>query len=415
LQLGARLDRNSAFGSEVGSFFLPKAGASWVISQEPFWQRLSDFIPTLRVRTAYGTTGRSPSALASLQTYSRANYLTDLGAVLPGVSPGSPGNPNIKPERGSEVEAGIDAGFFHDRAGIEITYFNKTSRDLLLTQPIAPSSGFASSPLVNVGEVVNRGLEISLRAAPIDERNVNLDATLNMNTLHNEITSMGDITPFVNSNNQCFKPGVEIAAWCVPRVLSVDTIAHRSIVSDTAQVAGGQLPKLAASFLSTLTLFRNLKISAQVDGKFDYSVYNLTRDLRDRTVQPPNSADVILPADQGGYSTYERQRRLGPFYAQTSGASVGAALVRGPYIVPGDFVRLRELALTFSIPSDWSRRLGIETSSISLGGRNLALWTRYDGWDPEVIGVIDPATPFLGDVFTTPQARRAFARLSITY
>ena len=78
-------------------------------------------------------------------------------------------------------------------------------------------------------------------------------------------------------------------------------------------------------------------------------------------------------------------------------------------------MRLRELALTFSIPSDWSRRLGIETSSISLGGRNLALWTRYDGWDPEVIGVIDPATPFLGDVFTTPQARRAFARLSITY
>jgi len=415
LQLGARLDRNSAFGSEVGSFFLPKAGASWVLSQEPFWQKLSSLIPTLRLRAAYGTTGRSPSALASLQTYSRSNYLTDLGALLPGVSPGSPGNPNIKPERGTELEAGIDAGFFHDRAGVEITYFDKMSKDLLLPQPIAPSSGFATSPLVNVGEVANTGLEISLRATPIDMRNANLDATLNVNTLHNQIVSMGDITPFVSGNNQCFKPDVEIAAWCVPRVLSVDTILHRSIVSDTAQVAGGQLPKLAASLASTLTLFRNLKIYALVDGKFDYFVYNLTRDLRDRTILPPNSADVNLPADQGGYSAYERQRRLGPFYAQTSGASVGAALVRGPYIMPGDFVRLRELAVTVAIPPAWSRRLGIETSSLSFGGRNLALWTRYDGWDPEVIGVIDPATPFLGDVFTTPQARRAFVRLSVSY
>jgi hypothetical protein len=186
------------------------------------------------------------------------------------------------------------------------------------------------------------------------------------------------------------------------------------MVSDTAQVAGGQLPKLAGSFTSTLTLFRALRIYAQLDGKFDYFVYNLTRDLRDRTVLPPNSADVNLPAGQGGYSAYERQRRLGPFYT-SSGSSVGVALVRGPYIMPGDFVRFRELAVTWSVPTEWSRRLHLASSAISVGGRNLALWTKYDGWDPEVIGVIDPATPFLGDVFTTPQARRLFARVSVQY
>jgi hypothetical protein len=303
----------------------------------------------------------------------------------------------------------------HDRVGLELTYFDKTSKDLLLTQPIAVSSGFVSGPLVNVGEVVNRGLEISLRAAAVDKRNVTLDLGLNLNTLANKIVRMGDITPFVSVNNQCFKPGVEIAAWCVPRVLSVDTTAHRSMVSDTAQVAGGQLPKLAGSFNGTLTLFRNLRLYTQLDGKFAYSLYNFTRDLRDRTVSPPNSADVNLSADQGGYSAYERQRRLGPFYAQTSGASVGAALVRGPYIVPGDFVRLRELALTWSLPARLSQRLHLESSSISVGGRNLALWSTYDGWDPEVIGVNDPATPYLVDVFTTPQSRRFFARVTVQY
>ena len=415
VQLGARLDRNSAFGSDVGAFFLPKAGLSYIISQEPFWERFSAKIPTLRLRAAFGTTGRSPSGVSALRTFSKTNYLTDLGVVQPGFSLGSPGNANLKPERGAEIEVGFDAGFLRDRVGLELTYFDKTSKDLLLTQPLAPSSGFVSSPLVNIGAVENKGVEIALRATAIDRRNVTLDASLNINTLSNAITSMGSITPFVSGNNQCFKPGVEIAAWCVPRVLSVDTVTHRSIVSDTAEVAGGQLPRFAGSFASTLTLFRALRLYAQLDGKFDYFVYNLTRDIRDRTVLPPNSADVNLPTDQGGYSAYERQRRLGPFYAQSTGSSVGAALVRGPYIVPGDFVRFRELAVTWSVPAELSRRLHLASSAISVGGRNLALWTKYDGWDPEVIGVIDPATPFLGDVFTTPQSRRLFARVTLQY
>jgi TonB-linked SusC/RagA family outer membrane protein len=415
VQIGARLDRNSAFGSKVGSFFLPKAGVSYVLSQESFWRRFAELIPTFRLRAAYGTTGRSPSGAAALQTYSRSNYVTDGGLVLPGVSPGNPGNPNLRPERGTEFEGGVDAGFLHDRVGLELTYFNKTSTNLLFTQPIAVSSGFTAGPLVNIGEVVNRGLEVSVRATAIDRKDVGFDVGLNLNTLVNKIVSMGNIPPFVTTNNQCFKPGVEIAAWCVPRVSSVDTIAHRSIVSDTAQLAGGQLPKVTGSINGTLTLFHSLHISTQLDGKFAYYLWNATRDFRDRTVSPPNSADVNLPSDQGGYSAYERQRRLGPFYAQSSGASVGAALVRGPYIVPGDFVRLREVSMTWSLPSRLLRALHLESSAISVGGRNLALWTRYDGWDPEVIGGPDVTTPFLADVFTIPQSRRVFARLNVQY
>ncbi|MGH7711292.1 MAG: SusC/RagA family TonB-linked outer membrane protein, partial [Gemmatimonadaceae bacterium] len=253
IQLGARVDRNSAFGSEVGIFVLPKAGISYVVSSEPFWKGVSAVVSTFRVRSAYGTTGRSPSATAALQTYSRSNFITDAGVVQPGVSPGSPGNPNLKPERGTEFEAGFDAGFLDDRIGLELTYFAKVSKDLLLTQPLAPSSGFASSPLINVGEVSNKGLELAVRATPLVRSNVTWDLGFNLNTLSNKIVSMGAITPFVSGNNQCFKPGVEVAAWCVPRVRSIDTVARRVTVSDTAEVAGGQLPKYVGSLTSTLT------------------------------------------------------------------------------------------------------------------------------------------------------------------
>ena len=421
IQLGARVDRNSAFGSTVGSFFLPKAGVSWVVSEEPVWRsRAPGWMSTFRLRAAYGTTGRSPSAIAALATYIPANYVDSVvGAPPPGtvvragVAPGSPGNPDIKPERGVEYEAGFDAGFFHDRVGVELTYFAKLSRDLLLPRPLAPSSGYSSNPLVNIGEVTNKGLEVAVRATPVDGRRFGWDAGLNLNTLRNKIVSMGAITPFVSGDNQCFKPGYEVAAWCVRRVLSVDTQAGRAIVSDTAEYAGGQLPKYEASANSTLRLFESFRLYAQVDGKFDYHVYNLSRDFRDRSFR--NSAEAVLTADEGGFSAYERIRRTGPFFSKTSGASVGFALVREPYIVPADFVRLRELSATWTLPARFASRLRVANSSISIGGKNLALWTKYDGYDPEVIGVSDPTTPFLADVYTLPQTRRFFTRLNLQF
>jgi TonB-dependent starch-binding outer membrane protein SusC len=411
VQLGARVDRNSAFGQDVGSFFLPKAGFSWVVSEEAFWRSSMPWVSTLRLRGAFGTTGRSPSGVAALQTYIRTNYVTETGLVQAGVSPGSPGNPNLKPERGVEVEGGFDAGFFGDRAGLELTYFNKQSKDLLLSQPLAPSSGFATNPLVNIGEVVNRGLELSMRATPIDRGRITWDAQLNVSTLHNEIVSMGDVTPFI-SNNQCFKPGYQVAAWCVPRVLVVDTVAGRATVSDTAEMVGGQLPKWEGAFNSTVTLWRNLRLYGQVDGKFGHKVYNLTRDFRDRSLG--NSAEAVLPPGEGGYDRRERMRRYGPFVTQ-SGSAIGAALVRDPYIVEGDFVRFRELAATYALPTSFARQFRMASASISIGAKNLALWTKYDGFDPEVFGVTDPVTPFLGDVFTTPQVRRLFTRLSVQF
>jgi TonB-linked SusC/RagA family outer membrane protein len=413
LQFGARIDRNSAFGKSYGAFFLPKAGISYVVSQEPFWQQRFSKISTFRLRAAYGTTGRSPSSTAALQTYSKANYITDAGVVQPGVSPGSPGNENLKPERGTEFEGGFDAGFFHDRLGLEATYYDKRSKDLLLSLPIAPSSGFSSSPLVNIGEVSNKGLELSARATVVSQRNLNWDFTATTNMVRNRIENMGSVTPFVSTNNQCFKPGMEVGAWCVPQVVSVDTVSKKTLVTDTAVNVGGQLAKYEASLSSTLTLRRNLRLYAQFDGKFGYKIYDLTQDFRDRSLA--NSAEAVLPADQGGYSTYERQRRYGPFFTQTAGTGVGSALVRDPYMVSGDFIRLREMAVTWSLPTQLGERFHLAGSSISVGGRNLWLSTKYPGWDPEVNGADGLVNLFRADVFTTPQNRRLFTRLNFQF
>jgi TonB-linked SusC/RagA family outer membrane protein len=415
LQVGLRADRNSAFGEEVGTFYLPKFGASWVVSRETFWRDLLTKIPTLRLRAAYGTTGRSPSS-GAFQTYAASKFVNETGVVELGVSPADPGNPDLKPERGKELEAGFEAGFLDDRVGLEVTYFNKKSTDLIVSVPTAPSSGFGGS-IANIGEVVNRGFEFLLRANPVNSPAFSWDATLSGATLHNEILELGTVGTFI-SNFRAFTQGRQVAAYWAHRVRSVDVTGNRVLTSDTAEFIGNQLPTFQASLANTVTLFRNLRVYALLESKKGYYSYNVNQENRDRSRL--NSAEVQLPADQGGYSPEERLRRLGPFFTETTNAVVGVANVKDSYIQKADHVRLREVSVTWAVPPSLLRAARVAGASITLGGRNLALWkSEYEGDDPDVLGLGGSAAGvnqlFNADVFTTPQSRRYVVRLNVQF
>jgi len=416
LQLGLRGDRNSSFGSDVGTFYLPKFGASYVVSEEPFWKdRLASLVPTLRLRAAYGTTGRSPSS-GAIQTYGTSKFVNESGAAELGVTPGDPGNPELKPERGKEFEAGFDAGFLNDRVGLELTYFNKKSTDLIVAVPTAPSSGFGGS-IANIGEVENTGWEFSARATPVSRRNFAWDASLNGSTLHNEILELGTVGTFIN-NFRVYTKGHQLGAYWAHRVRSVDVATGRATTSDTAEFIGNQLPTFQASLTNTFTLFRNVRVSALLESKRGYYVYNVNQENRDRNTR--NTPDVVFPADQGGYSPEERLRRLGPYVSEKTGAAVGVSNVKDPYMQKGDHIRLREVSATLMLPASLARRAGVSGASLTVGGRNLGLWkSDYEGDDPDVLGVGSAASGvnqlFNADVFTVPPNRRWIVRLNFQF
>jgi hypothetical protein len=166
-----------------------------------------------------------------------------------------------------------------------------------------------------------------------------------------------------------------------------------------------------------VTLFRNVRLYALLEAKTGYHAYNVNQENRDRGRQ--NSADVVYPADQGGYSAAERLRRLGPYFSERTNAAVGVANVKDPYMQKADHLRLREVSLTFSLPNAWAQRARAAGASLTLGGRNLALWkSDYEGDDPDVLGVgigsgINQL--FNADVFTTPPNRRFVARLNLQF
>jgi TonB-dependent starch-binding outer membrane protein SusC len=333
-----------------------------------------------------------------------------------GVSPGAPGNADLKPERGKEFEAGFDAGFLDDRLGLEITYFNKKSTDLIVDVPTAPSSGFGAS-IANIGEVQNTGFEFLLRASPLRGRAVSWDASFNGSTLHNEILELGTVGTFIN-NFRAFTQGQQIAAFWANRVRSVDVATGRATVSDTAEFIGNQLPTFQASLTNTVTLFRNLRVYGLLEAKTGYYTYNVNQENRDRSRL--NSFEVVNPVDRGGYSAEERIRRLGPYVNERTGAAVGVANVKEPYMQKGDHLRLREVSVTYLLPSSLLRVGRVSGASITVGGRNLGLWkSDYEGDDPDVLGLGTTSSGlnqlFAADVFTTPPNRRFIARLNFQF
>jgi len=423
-QLGLRFDNASSFGTESKWVTLPKVGVSWVLSEEPFWK--VDLVNTLRLRAAWGSTGRIPGAGASLFTLAPAPYL-DGTNIAPGAVPQNPGNPGLRFERGEEFEGGFDASFLHDQLGIELTYFNKVSNDLLLRKPLAPSEGFTTNPFVNIGSMVNRGLEVSVRAMVVNTPTLSWDLRLGANTLHNEVTDMGDVAPFGTLNR--IEAGMQVGAWVADRIRSVDTVTGVVLVDSIRSFIGNTLPTFEANLSTNVTVLRNLRLYGSLDTKRGHKVRNFTDFFREtQLVRSDNRLDTLK------LSRTERLRRYGnpnaglgvPAFITVPGCT---GLPGGPggttcartvndvqeeYIQDASFVRLRELSLTYTMPPTFARALRAQTASITVAGQNLGLWTKYEGYDPEVVSAA--GSDFnRDDFFTQPPVRRWVFRVNLTF
>jgi hypothetical protein len=412
LQTGARLDKHSSFGVEAQAFLSPKVGVSYVVSEEEFWQNaMPEFVGSFRIRGAWGTTGRAPSS-GALMTYDASPYARTSGTGA-GVIEYDKGNPDLRPERGTEVELGFDASFLDERLGLEVTYFNKKTTDLILNRPLAPSEGFSQSQTVNIGEVVNNGFEVAANANIITLPNFAWTARAAFNTLHNEITDMGDVSPFGTMNKRA--EGIQIAAFhgytfkgFEEYTTTGGQTALRAVVSDTLEFVGNFLPTFEGSLSSTFTIMGNLQLYAQLDRKTDFYIYNNTRQWRDR--QSQNSEEFVRRDEI--LSPEERARRWGPFVTE-GGEAIGFNSVSTEYIEPGDFTRLREVSATYLLPRGLANRFRASSASVTLAARNVALWTKYSGPDPEINSSTGSFSR--SDFLTVPSPRRWVARFNVQF
>jgi len=414
--LGVRIDEFSVFGIDVEPAILPKIAGSWVVSEENFWGgALANNVSSFRARAAWGSTGRAPNAGAALTTLAAAPSITGT-LVESGAVPANPGNADLKPERGTELELGFDAGFFNERLGIEVTYFDKNTSDLILSRPLPPSLGFTQNPQVNIGGVRNAGFEFTMNAAVFESDNVSLDLRGGFATLKNELTDLGGVNAFGTLNR--FTEGAQLGSWVSKRIRNINETTGVVTVADTFEVAGNIFPTFEGTLTATLTLFRQLRINAQFDTKRDFLVYNLTDFFRETQLVRSNAR-----LDTTVLSRVERLRRYGnptagqPAFVQENGAPTTVNEARDSYLQPGDFVRFRELGVTWDVPARFAALLpGAQTASLGFAVQNVALWTHrnFTGPDPEVIS--NAGAQFSRDDFLTlPNPRTFVMRLNLTF
>ncbi len=389
LTAALRVDNNSAFGDKLKWVTYPKVSASWVLSEEPFW-KANSLITSLRLRAAYGQSGRQPATFSALRTYSPTQGPASTNAV----TPNSKGNADLKPERGSETELGFETRFF-DRLGVDLTYFNKRVTDLIINQPVAPSSGFYTATPANLGRVDNHGVEVLATLAAVNRKNVAWDIIANVATNSDMVKNLGGVGGTVVGAGQTNVVGYPIGAIWTKRVVSADRDATTNLATNvlcdggegkpavTCAAApfvfiGTPTPKVTGSVGNTISLFNRFRLYGLVDYKRGNRVANSNEQLR-------CTGAVGAPLCRANYYPLE----FSPVYLAERVSTAAAQGILDQYYQDASFAKLREVSVSYTLPPMLLR--GYQSAVITLSGRDLKTWTDYAGIDPEV-NANNPAT-----------------------
>ena len=375
-----RSDRNSAFGNQFDRVYYPKLSLSYVLSDEPFFPR-GDFLTSLRLRAAYGSSGRQPGGNDAISFFTPQTVSLD-NVDTPGIVFSALGDPTLKPERSQEIEAGFDASFFNGNMNLEFTFYNKNSKDALISRIIAGSVGAAVTRFENIGAVRNRGIEASLNVIPVNSKSVGWDFTLSGSYNKNKITSLGGTPPSVGTTTSD-KEGYPIQAWWMRTftyqdkngdgIISPDTATavRELFVSDTNVYIGPSLPVAELTFFSGLELFgRKLRIQSLFDAKLGGYQLNGTERIRcDNRLNCRGAVDPKAPLSE---------------QARAIAVRVHPARTQAGFAEKTDLLRFRELSLTYTMPDKFARALfNASRVTFTAAGRNLGIITGYTGVDPE--------------------------------
>ena len=417
-----RGDKNSAFGQNLGFATYPGVQLSYVPSEESFFPK-GYVLSSLKLRGAFGQSGLRPGLFDAL-TYVNPVAATVNGQQGAAFTVGNFGLPDLRPERINEAEGGFDLGLLNNRVSLEATYFSKRSRDAIISVPLSPSAGGPINQLANIGRVKNAGLELSSTVNAVDVKNLQISSVFNFSTLQNKLISLrqglSDVVFGLGGGTQRFSPGFPLGGYfqpkytytgsntlgtkALPNVVLPNEIRLNGDQSAAGQYIGNILPRRTFTAQPQITVYQNFRLQALFDYRGGFYLYNGTEQFKCVTtaVCPANFLPGTSLAEQAA-SVAARN------YATNAG-----------YVQRADFTRLRELSLNIGLPQDLAQRyLRLRGASVNLAGRNLKLWTKYRGTDPEVnfagAGSTGTSSFTSADFLTLPPVRYFIARFNLDF
>ncbi len=456
LTLTGRNDWTSTLSKNNRSFFYPSASLSYIFSQNiksPSW------LTSGKLRASLAGIGKDADPYSTSNVFVKS-FDQPIGGVVGFSRSGTKGFPTLKPERTTSFEVGTDLSFLDDRLGLNFTWYNSHSKDMIIPVLTPSSSGFTKVYL-NAGEIRNRGVEITVHTTPVQTQNLKWDVNVNFAANRNKVLSIYPGLDAIVVGSQYGYAGATVTMKYVvgqpvgdlygtywkrygyqdslhinrnlPRVINNDYKTDSTTdwtqygfpeKVDSQKVLGNSYPKWTGSISSSLT-WKNWNLSFLIDTrqglrKYDqlnnfmaaFGIAKYTEDRDDIKVFPgvyadgkPNTIPVWLNQGEG-----------------PDGHDYGDGYYRNIYrgvsenfVEDASWIRLRSLSLTYNLPKKWLEGAFISQASLGFTGYNLWLHTHYLGFDPETSSSPAGSNANGWSGFTYPAIRSYMFSVNVTF
>lgn len=393
LDLTARNDWSSTLPVNACSFFYPSANLSFVLSdmlrsvnvEVPSWLTFTK----IRLSAAQVGKDTDPYLTRNYVDYKRGDKgpIPQFPTVL--------ANKDLKPEISTSYEAGLDMKFFNNRLGFDFTYYHNLTKNQIMKVPM---SGAWESKWINAGEILNRGFEMMIYSTPVETKNFQFDLGVNLSynnslvvKLHEDATRMifngKDADLMVNVGAV---EGGRLGDIFPLRAYKRDDNGRILVRNGTPLIdeainpkaIGNIQPDFLASIIPSFT-FYGVSISALFDMKFGGSIVSISEAVATASgtaKRTENRADIVVDGvnEDGTPNTTPISAEQ---YYKTIGSEKGVA---EEFLYDASFIKLKEVAIGYSIPSKYLKKIKVNTLRVSLVGRNLCYLMKHTpGTSPE--------------------------------
>lgn len=382
-----RADGSSKFGKNNRYGIFPAVSAGWVLSEESFLSS-SKLVSFLKIRGSYGINGNDQIGnFSQLGLFGAGKYNNQSGLV-----PTQLPNPDLAWEKNKQLDIGLDFGLWGNRISGEIDYYVRNTEDLLYSVPVPGTSGFTTQ-LVNIGSMQNKGIEFVLNSTNIKSRSLTWTSSFNLAKNANKITKLdGDQTIIPGNDGRYLNSllvGEAIGVFYGPKFAGADPANGDALYyladgktttndyNDAASfIVGNPNPDWIGGLTNTVN-YKGIELSVLFQGVFGNQIQNGGGGFMSASFDwfDNQTADQLDRWQNPGDITQVPQLRLG--YGNGINAS-------SRYVENGGYVRLKNVTLAYNIPSSILSKLKIRSARIYATGINLATFTDYTGWDPEV-------------------------------
>jgi TonB-linked SusC/RagA family outer membrane protein len=389
LEGSVRNDWSSTLPESNWSYFYPSASASLLLHDMVGW----DGMNYGKIRVSWAKVGNDTRPY-QLQNAFNLSSASDSYLGLTVLSrPDTKNNTDLKPEQVTSIELGAEFRFLNNRLYTDLSYYDRTSNDLIMRVPVPPATGY-SYEFTNVGEIKNKGFEMMLGILPVNNADLKWDMSFNFSTNKNELNELiKGVDQFVFSTTN--SGAVEVVARVgggygdmFATTYKTDAQGRkvvdaqgRYIVASAKKFVGNYQPDWVGGFTNTIT-YRGVSLRFLIDGRFGGKVYSGTdagldaAGVSERSLKYREEGVVIDGVLEDG-SPNTTKISAQEYWSSYSGIAEN-------YVYDQTNVRLRELSLIYELPQNLLNKTFIKGASVGVTGRNiLFLYNNLDNFDPE--------------------------------